>query len=211
MQTIHALCTRLLQQFPFEANVPARFAVLDDRDQTEMMERASLAVMLDAARAPDSALGRALRTAMASAADVTFKEVVREACLSRDHFMAWADAAGSAEAAARQASAALGVSEHDRIEEIERDIVDGPHLPRARWEEIAAPSSQAQEPSRINADRLRAALIATDALQVDTYLGVFLTEAERTPRKTLVTANFAQTQPRPGASVSTTKASVSVR
>ncbi len=43
----------------------------------------------------------ALRTAMASAADVTFKEVVREACLSRDHFMAWTDDAGSAHAAAR--------------------------------------------------------------------------------------------------------------
>ena len=42
VQTIHALCTRLLQQFPFEANVPARFAVLDDRDQNEMMERANL-------------------------------------------------------------------------------------------------------------------------------------------------------------------------
>ena len=38
MQTIHALCTRLLQQFPFEANVPARFAVLDDRDQNEIDE-----------------------------------------------------------------------------------------------------------------------------------------------------------------------------
>ena len=111
VQTIHALCTRLLQQFPFEANVPARFAVLDDRDQTEMMERASLAVLLDAARAPDSAIGRALLTAMASAADVTFKEVVREACLSRDHFMAWTDAAGGAEAAARQMAAALGVSD----------------------------------------------------------------------------------------------------
>src|ERR1700716_4186086 len=100
VQTIHALCTRLLQQFPFEANVPARFPVLDARDQTEMMERASLAVMLDASRAPDSAIGRALLAAMANAADVTFKEVVREACLSRDHFMAWTDAAGGAEAAA---------------------------------------------------------------------------------------------------------------
>ena len=113
VQTIHALCTRLLQQFPFEANVPARFTVLDDRDQTEMMERASLAVMLDASRAPDSAIGRALLAAMASAADVTFKDVVREACLSRDHFMAWTDAAGSAEAAARQVSAALGVEIDD--------------------------------------------------------------------------------------------------
>src|SRR3974390_2797076 len=48
VQTIHALCTRLLQQFPFEANVPARFAVLDERDQADMMERANLKVLLDA-------------------------------------------------------------------------------------------------------------------------------------------------------------------
>src|SRR5215831_470647 len=100
VQTIHALCTRLLQQFPFEANVPARFAVLDERDQADMMERANLKVFLQASNAPDSVLGRALLTAMASAADVTFKDVVREACLSRDHFMAWADTAGGAEAAA---------------------------------------------------------------------------------------------------------------
>src|SRR5580698_9733743 len=109
VQTIHALCTRLLQQFPFEANVPARFAVLDERDQNEMMERANLAVLLDASRDPDSAIGRALTVAMASAADVTFKDVVREACLSRDHFMAWTDAAGSADTAALQVAAALGV------------------------------------------------------------------------------------------------------
>src|SRR5215475_8445740 len=133
VQTIHALCTRLLQQFPFEANVPARFAVLDDRDQNEMMERANLAVFLEASRNPDSATGRALLTAMASAADVTFKEVVREACLSRDHFMAWTDAAGSAEAAAAQVSAALGVAADDRIEDIEHEIVDGPYLRQAGW------------------------------------------------------------------------------
>src|SRR3982075_1551020 len=73
VQTIHALCTRLLQQFPFEANVPARFAVLDDRDQNEMMERANLAVLLEASRDPERATGRALNIAMASAADVIFK------------------------------------------------------------------------------------------------------------------------------------------
>src|SRR3979409_2096149 len=137
VQTIHALCTRLLQQFPFEANVPAHFAVLDDRDQHEMMERANLAVLLEASRDPDSATGRALNIAMASAADVTFKDVVREACLSRDHFMAWTDAAGSANAAAAQISAALGVDPNDRIEDVERAIVDGPNLPRSRWQEIA--------------------------------------------------------------------------
>src|SRR5476651_517357 len=64
VQTIHALCTRLLQQFPFEANVQARFTVLDERDQNEMMERANLKVLLDASRDPESAAGRALNVAM---------------------------------------------------------------------------------------------------------------------------------------------------
>jgi len=57
VQTIHALCTRLLQQFPFEANVPARFTVLDERDQNEMMERANLAVLLDASAIPTARRG----------------------------------------------------------------------------------------------------------------------------------------------------------
>src|SRR5436309_1632594 len=117
VQTIHALCTRLLQQFPFEANVPARFAVLDERDQAEMMERANLKVLLDASRNPDSAAGRALDIAMSSAADVTFRDVVREACLSRDHFMAWTDIAGSAAAAIAQVSAALGVDARERLDD----------------------------------------------------------------------------------------------
>jgi ATP-dependent helicase/nuclease subunit A len=195
VQTIHALCTRLLQQFPFEANVPARFSVLDDRDQTEMMERASLAVMLDASRAPDSAIGRALLAAMANAADVTFKDVVREACLSRDHFMAWTDAAGSAEAGVAQVSAILGVSANDSIEEVEREIVDGPYLPRSCWEEIAHALQTGAKTERDNADRLRAALPAAGAAQVDEYLGVFLTDADRTPRKSVLTKNFVRDNP----------------
>src|SRR5262245_65200007 len=182
VQTIHALCTRLLQQFPFEANVPARFAVLDDRDQNEMMERANLAVFLEASRNPDSAIGRALMTAMASAADVTFKDVVREACLSRDHFMAWTDAAGSAEAAAGQMSAALGVAANDSIEDVEREILDGPYLSRSRWEDIALALDTGSKSDQDQAARLREALVFTGGAQVDAYLSVFLTDADRTPR-----------------------------
>lgn len=198
VQTIHALCTRLLQQFPFEANVPARFSVLDDRDQNEMMERANLAVFLEASRHPDSATGRALMTAMASAADITFKDVVREACLSRDHFMAWTDAAGSAQAAAAQISAALGVRPDDRLEDVERDIVDGPHLPRAEWEAIARVLETGSKTDQDQASRLRGALVFSGAAQVDEYLGVFLTEADRMPRKSVVTKKFCDNNPAVG-------------
>ena len=138
VQTIHALCTRLLQQFPFEANVPARFSVLDDRDQNEMMERANLKVLLEASANPESAAGRALEIAMATAADMTFKDVVREACLSRDHFMAWSDGAGSIDKAMAQVALALGIGLDERIENTEHEIVDGPNLPRNEWQAAAA-------------------------------------------------------------------------
>jgi ATP-dependent helicase/nuclease subunit A len=194
VQTIHALCTRLLQQFPFEANVPARFAVLDERDQAEMMEHANLKVLLDASRDPQSPAGRALDIAMASAADVTFKDVVREACLSRDHFMAWTDNAGSADAAISQVSDALGIDSSERLDDVEREIVEGPHLPRARWEHLAAILDTGSKADSDQAARLREALALSGGEQVDAYLGMFLTEA-LTPRKSVVTKKFCDSNP----------------
>lgn len=194
VQTIHALCTRLLQQFPFEANVPARFTVLDDRDQNEMMERASLKVLLQAAAAPDSPEGRALAIAMTSAADVTFRDVVREASLSRDRFLAWTDRAGSVDAAMAQLSAALGVRPDDTIEEVEREIVEGPQLPRARWEAAAAVLETGSVTDREQALRLREALVRFGREQVEQYLQVFLTK-ELTPRKTLATKKIVDGNP----------------
>ena len=55
VQTIHAFCTQLLHQFPFEANVAARFTVLDETEQTQLLEQLTLAVLLDGALAPESA------------------------------------------------------------------------------------------------------------------------------------------------------------
>jgi ATP-dependent helicase/nuclease subunit A len=194
VQTIHALCTRLLQQFPFEANVPARFSVLDDRDQNEMLERASLGVLLQAAANPDSAAGRALAIAMTSAADVTFRDVVREASLSRDQFLAWTDLAGSIEAATAQLCTALGARQDDSIEAVERDIVDGPHLPRMRWEATAAALETGSITDNEQAARLREALSRAGSAQVEQYLGVFLTK-ELNPRKNLVTKKLGGSRP----------------
>ncbi|MCL2452531.1 MAG: UvrD-helicase domain-containing protein, partial [Alphaproteobacteria bacterium] len=48
IQTIHAFCERLLHLFPFEANVPARFEVLDEQGQAELLETARRAVLREA-------------------------------------------------------------------------------------------------------------------------------------------------------------------
>jgi len=190
VQTIHALCTRLLQQFPFEANVPARFAVLDDRDQAELLERASLKVLLDAAAAPDSLAGEALRTAMAGAADVTFRDVLREAVLSRDHFQAWTQRSGTLEAAVAELSRALGVADDDQVARIDAEIVDGPNLPRDDWAAAAARLGTGSKSDQDQAARLKHALAIAGSEQVEAYLEVFFT-TNGDVRKTLVTKKLA--------------------
>jgi len=194
VQTIHALCTRLLQQFPFEANVPARFSVLDDRDRNEMMERANLKVLLAASADPASAAGRALDIAMSAAADVTFKDVVREACLSRDHFMAWSDSAGSVSEAMAQVALTLGVGLDERIEDVEQEIVDGPNLPPSRWTDIAALFNTGTANDRKQGERLLAALDRSGRERVAVYLTLFL-DSKNEPRGSLLTKTLAKSAP----------------
>src|SRR5690349_8305113 len=95
VQTIHAFCTRLLHQFPFEADVAARFEVLEERTQSELIDRLRMSVLLEAAAKPDSPLGRALGVAITAAADVTFNEMIVEAIGKRDEISAWIARAGS--------------------------------------------------------------------------------------------------------------------
>ena len=94
VQTIHAFCTHLLHLFPFEANVAARFTVLDDAQETQLLDETTLAVLLEAAADPDSALGHALANAITAAADITFRDMVSEAIGERDRLDAWIAAAG---------------------------------------------------------------------------------------------------------------------
>jgi ATP-dependent helicase/nuclease subunit A len=194
VQTIHALCTRLLQQFPFEANVPARFTVMDDRDQKDMLERASLRVLLDASAAPDSAEGWALATAMTSAADVTFRDVVRQATLSRDHFLAWIDTAGDVSTAMAQLSQALGVAAGDTVASVDAELVDGPHLPRSSWLKAAAVMDSGSPNDRKLGDKFRTALTLSGDAQIDDYLSIFFTD--KGPRKSLMTKALAANEPR---------------
>lgn len=192
VQTIHALCTRLLQQFPFEANVPARFAVLDDRDQFEIMERSSLAVLLEAAANPQSALGKALTTAITSSADRTFREVVQEACLGSAGFMQWISG-GTAQALA-QLHATLGLGGDEQLADVERQIVDGPHLPLDAWPAIAAALDQGSANDQKQANTLRIAHAAAGAEQLDCYLSLFLTQ-DKDFRKSFVTQRIAKSHP----------------
>ena len=60
IDTIHAFCERLLHLVPFEANVPARFAVLDESQTDEMLAQATANVLADAASGNFPELAEAL-------------------------------------------------------------------------------------------------------------------------------------------------------
>src|SRR5919112_3182185 len=60
IDTIHAFCERLLHLVPFEANVPARFAVLDEGQAAELVAEARAHVLAEAATGDDAALAAAL-------------------------------------------------------------------------------------------------------------------------------------------------------
>ena len=70
-----------------------------------------------------------------------------------------------------------------------------PTLPRSRWQDIALVLETGSKTDQDQAARLRGALVFTGAAQVDEYLGVFLTEADRTPRKSVVTKKFCDNNP----------------
>src|SRR5215470_7860145 len=137
VQTIHAFCTRLLHQFPFEANVGARFEVLDEATEAKLLGEISLQVLLDAAQAPSERLGRALATAIAGAADQTFKDAVAEAIRKRDILRAWIDHGGGVDAAIAGLCGSLDFAADDTLEKVEREIVDGPILPATEWPAVA--------------------------------------------------------------------------
>src|SRR4051794_1379773 len=56
IETIHAFCERILHSVPFEANVPARFVVLDEDKAPALLQEATRTVLARAAAEADGAL-----------------------------------------------------------------------------------------------------------------------------------------------------------
>ena len=101
MQTIHAFCTRLLHQFPFEADAGAGFEVLDDATQSQMLETLTLDVMLEGAANPGTRSGGRWQMRSGPRPIPTFRELISEAVGRRDGIEQWVARTGSVDAAMR--------------------------------------------------------------------------------------------------------------
>jgi ATP-dependent helicase/nuclease subunit A len=153
VQTIHAFCTRLLHQFPFEANVAARFEVLDAVTESQLLEEVTVRILLEAAARSEGVLGRAFVTALAHVADQTFKQVIGEAIRKRDLIRQWINDTGSIENAIAGLSAMLGISNDDSIERVDIETTEGPHLPSPRWTTVAATIARGSKADQAHAEQ----------------------------------------------------------
>src|SRR5262249_12471363 len=155
--TIHAFCARVLQQFPFEANVAARFDVLDAVGEAQLLDKVSLGVLLDAAARPEGALCPALTGAGASTAAQTFPDAIGGAVRRRDVVQAWMEEGGRLEGAIAVWCGLLGIGVDDGAERIDAEMTEGPFLPSSRWSAAAAVLAHGSKTDRAQATKLAAA------------------------------------------------------
>jgi len=195
VHTIHAFCTQLLHLFPFEANVAARFEVLDETTETRMLEQISLDVMLKAADTPDSPLGRALAQAVLAAADITFRDMVREVIRQRDKLTRWVDGAGGVPQAMAQLSQALGAQVDETVQQIDDTIFRDSLIANSEWTTVGAALTGGSKNDKEQGRRFHAlaALTGTDLL--NTYLDIFCTGKHEKVRERIATNAIQKNHP----------------
>ena len=97
IQTIHAFCEALLRQFPLESNVPARFTVLQDEAQTDLLAQVRQAVQMRAREQEGTALAQAFERVLETASDHAIDAAFAHVLSARASVADWlaADASGS--------------------------------------------------------------------------------------------------------------------
>jgi ATP-dependent helicase/nuclease subunit A len=194
VQTIHAFCTRLLHQFPFEAGVGAGFEVLDDATQSQMLETLTLDVMLEGAAEPNKPLGRALAIAIRAAADQTFRGLIAEAVGRRDEITGWVARTKSVEGAIAELSKALGIDPNANAEAVEARILSEASIAFAEWPDLAAVYRIGSKTDHGHADTLDLARGSEGRERLLHYLSIFCTK-EMQPRKSLATKKIKDAHP----------------
>ncbi|WP_246753117.1 double-strand break repair helicase AddA, partial [Methylobacterium organophilum] len=159
IETLHALCERLLHMFPFEANVPARFVVLDEAKARELFDIEMANVLADAVANGDTPLSAALARVTPEATGDTLRAAIRAAMRARSFI---GDAAGLERAFGRL-HGALGLAAEESAERIEAAILEGG--PGCRPEERAALVA-ALRTGKANDEKLADALEAAEAERV---------------------------------------------
>ena len=170
IQTLHAFCERLLQLFPFEANVPAHFRVVDERQATRLMTEARdrAIVALETSAEGKAALDRVARDAGAFA----FDALLDEAKAFVMTFETFRDAAQYREALRIR----LGLQEGATTESVETEMLGGDIGRRRRVVWAQGLSAGKAKDRALAAQLLRANTGKDHAERVEALLSAFFTK-----------------------------------
>jgi ATP-dependent helicase/nuclease subunit A len=190
IQTIHAFCESLLHLFPFEANVPARFEVLDDLERAEIMAAARNETARFAMEQRHSLIGTAMHHLAQRTDQKTLNYWITRSLV--DHH----EAVISMAATQKENGALnflplrleLGLAKDRQFSEIDEEIVSGGIRPE-HWPGIAAAFERGSANDIKSARTLRMAIAQTDQSHKAARYSDFFLIKERTPVKNLGTSS----------------------
>lgn len=136
IQTIHAFCEALLHRFPLEADIASRFSVIDDREQSILLDRARRLVLHDIATDTDSDLTKSYEHLIGFAGDLALEDIVAELIARREELSPWLDSVGGTDGSADWSRQSLGFSATDTVDDIHQQTISSLCLSKDAWQRL---------------------------------------------------------------------------
>ncbi len=132
IQTIHAFCESILQQFPLEADLGGNFEVLDDRTGRDLIEAARDRVLVEASAADaEPALKQALATVLATVGEFGLDGALRAVIASRGRIRRWMREVDDLDGMIADVGRALGLGPDDHDAGLIAEMLASPDFPAA--------------------------------------------------------------------------------
>ena len=187
IQTIHAFCERVLHLFPFEANVPSDFSVMQETEQAELLSNARKAALAEMAGRDDETRGALARVAEATW-DGGFITLVNEMLRERRLF-----AGTTHDQRGARLREALGLAPGETEETIRHEILSG-GISCEEWAGIADRLARGSANDGKCAEALRKASALTDEAAVAPYFDLFRTSKGEW-KDSVITKRLAKADP----------------
>jgi ATP-dependent helicase/nuclease subunit A len=173
IETIHAFCERLLHLVPFEANVPARFAVLDESQVEELIAAATRSVLAAAATERSPKLAEAFSRISLQTAGEGLVAAIKAAVQA----VKCEKLPGDVETAVARLRAAFGLAEDETSASFERAILEGGLTPpKLRQNAEALRTSPAISDRELGETMLSCLAAQSDAERLRLYRCIFFTD-----------------------------------
>src|SRR5436190_178097 len=130
-----------------------------------------------------------------AAADITFRDMVREVIRNRDKLMRWVDAAGGVPQAMTQLSQALGVQVDETVQQIDDAIFRDSHIANSEWTAVGAALTGGSKTDKEQGARFHALVALTGTELLDTYLDIFCTSKREKTKDRIATGAVQNSHP----------------